>query len=369
MKSTVFSVNSVEDIDPHLQTVQEKEMRPTLAFVFSSVVHNFEDIKSAFARSNVEVFGGSSSGEILNDEVYEDSIAVMLLDISREAFRVDVFDGEGKTSIDVGQAVAEWAKPIYEDPAIMLMSAGLHADGQQLVKGVVESMERQVPLFGCLAADDLSFKQTFVFNASKVIDNGVIAMIVDQNAVELQGFAVSGWKGIGTPKTVTKATGNIVYEIDGEPARDMYNRYLKIADDPALAAEYPLLLIRDDESVVLRAVMAVNEDKSIVYAGTVREGAKVKFSMPPGSEIVDLAIEQMTEFHQQIPDSNAIVLFSCKGRHLALGPMVEDEISAIHKLWNIPLIGFFTYGEIGPVPEGVCDFHNHTLIPVLITEK
>ena len=115
--------------------------------------------------------------------------------------------------------------------------------------------------------------------------------------------------------------------------------------------------------------MGVNEDKSIVYAGTVPEGAKVRFSMPPGSEIIEHAIEQMSEFNRQIPKSDAIVLFSCKARHVALGPMVEDEISGIYKLWNVPLVGFFTYGEIGPVPQGQCDFHNHTLVPVLIQEK
>ena len=369
MKSNVFSVTSVEEIESNLQSVQEEGMVPTLAIVFSSVVHNLEDLKSAFAKYNIEVFGASSSGEIINDEVLEDAIAVMLLDISREAFRLNVFDGEGKTSYDVGQGVAEWAKPFCENPAIMLMSAGLLVDGQKLVKGVIDNLGLQVSLFGCLAGDNLNFKETFVFNSSQVIANGAVALIFDQNVVELQGHAVSGWKGIGTPKTVTKATGNIVHEIDDEPALDMYNKYLKIGDDPALAVEYPLLLIRDDDSVVLRAVMGVNEDKSIVYAGTVPEGAKVKFSMPPGSEITDLAIEQMSEFNQQIPGSNAIVLFSCKARHLALGPMVEDEISAIHKLWNVPLVGFFTYGEIGPVAKAGCDFHNYTLVPVLINER
>ncbi len=369
MKPTVFSVASVEEIEPYLESVREEGLAPSLAFVFSSVVHNLEELKASFAKFDLEVFGASSSGEITNDEVHEESIAVMLLDISREAFRVNIFDGEGKTSTEVGQGVAEWAKPIYDNPAIMVMSAGLHADGQQIVKGVVDTMERQVPLFGCLAGDELTFKETFVFNASQVIPNGVVALVFDQNAIELQGLAVCGWKGIGTPKTVTKSEGNIVYKIDDEPALDMYNKYLTIGDDPALAGEYPLLLIRDDDSVVLRAVMGVNEDKSIVYAGTVPEGSKVKFSMPPGSEIIDLTIEQMSEFNQQIPNSNAILLFSCKARHVALGPMVEDEISAIHKLWNVPLVGFFTYGEIGPVPNGGCDFHNHTLVPVLINEK
>jgi hypothetical protein len=369
MEPTVFSVTSVEEIEPQLQSVRLEGLAPTLALVFSSVVHNLEELKDAFAKFDIEVFGASSSGEITDDEVHEQSIAVMLLDINRDAFRLKLFEGEGKSSSDVGQGVAEWAKPIYDNPAIILMSAGLHADGQQIVKGVIDTMERQVPLFGCLAGDELTFKETFVFDASQVIANGAVVLVFNQNAVELQGLAVCGWKGIGTPKTVTKAAGNIVYEIDDEPALDMYNQYLKIGDDPALAGEYPLLLIRDDDSVVLRAVMGVNDDRSIFYAGTVPEGSKVKFSMPPGSEIIDLAIEQMSEFNQQIPNSNAIVLFSCKARHLALGPMVEDESSASHKLWNVPLVGFFTYGEIGPVLKGGCDFHNHTLVPVLINEK
>ena len=113
----------------------------------------------------------------------------------------------------------------------------------------------------------------------------------------------------------------------------------------------------------------INEDKSIIYAGSVPEGAKVRFSMPPGSEIIDHAIEQMSEFNQQIPKSDAIVLFSCKARHMVLGPMVEDEISAVHKLWEVPLVGFFSYGEIGPLPQGQCDFHNETLVAALIHEK
>ena len=369
MKSTVFSVTSVEAIDPLLESARKEGLAPSLAFVFSSLVHNLEELKDSFAKFNIEVFGASSSGEITNDEVHEESIAVMLLDINRDAFRINIFDGEGKSSSEVGQGVAEWAKPIYDNPAMMLMSAGLHADGQQIVQGVIDTMERQIPLFGCLAGDDLMFKETFVFNASQVITNGVVALIFDQSTIELHGLAASGWKGIGTPKTVTKAEGNIVHKIDDKPALDMYNEYLKIGDDPVLAGEYPLILIRDDGSVVLRAVMGVNEDKSIVYAGTVPEGSKVKFSMPPGSEIIDLAIEQMSEFNQQNPNSKALVLFSCKARHMALGPMVEDEISAIHKLWNVPLVGFFTYGEIGPVLNGGCDFHNHTLVPVLINEK
>jgi hypothetical protein len=369
MKSRVFTATSVEQVEPYLQNIRQEGLAPTLAIVFSSVIHDLKELGAVFAKYDIEVFGASSSGEITNDGIHEESIVVMLLDINRDAYRLNIFDGEGKTSNQLGQSVAEWAKTIYDNPAFMVMSGGVRADGEQIVNGVLYTMGRQVSLFGGLAGDDMRMQETSVFGASQVITNGVVALIFDQNTIDLQGIAASGWKGIGTPKTITKAEGNIVYRIDDEPVLDMYNKYLNIGDDTRLAVEYPLLLIRDDGSFVLRAAFVVNQDKSIVYAGTVPEGAKVRFSMPPGSEIIDHAIEQMSEFNKQISRPDAIVLFSCKGRHIALGPMVEDEISALHKLWNVPLVGFFSYGEIGPVPQGRCDFHNYTLVPVLISEK
>jgi hypothetical protein len=372
MKPTVFSVSSVEEIELQLQKIRHEGLAPTMAIVFSSVAHNLDEVRTAFAKFDLQVFGASAGGEIVNDEVYEGAIAVMLLDISRDAYRLDVFDGEDKTSMEVGQGIAEWAKTIYDDPALMVMSAGLHADGEQIVNGITYTMGREVPLFGCLAGfgrDYAPMFETFVFDASHVISNGVAALVFDRNAIELQGVAASGWKGIGTPKTITKAEGNIVYRIDDEPAMDIYNKYLNIGDDPSLAMEYPLHLMRDDGSYVMRAVMLVNEDKSIIYGGTVPEGAKVRFSMPPGPEIIEYAVEQITEFNQQVDRADAIVLFSCAARYAALGPMVEDEISGIRKLWNVPLVGFFTFGEIGPALKGRCDFHNNTLVPVLIREK
>ena len=370
MKPTVFSVASVEQIGPQLQGALKEGLAPTLAIVFSSVSHNLEEVKAVFAKHEIDVFGASTGGEITNDEVLEESIVVMLLDISRDAYRLNVFDGKGKTSNQVGQSVAEWAEPVYDDPACMVMSAGFGADGDQIVNGIIYAMERQIPLFGGFAGTKIgTAPETFVFDSSQVLADGVVALIFDRNAIELQGIAASGWKGIGTPKNITKAAGNIVYTIDDEPALDVYNKYLNIGGDATLANEYPLVWIREDGTSVMRAAMWINEDKSIVYGGTVPEGAKVRFGMSPGVEIIEHAIEQMSKFRQQVPRGDAIILFSCSARHLALGPMVSEEISAIRKLWDVPLVGFFTHGEIGPGAEGRCDFHNYTLVPVLIHEK
>jgi hypothetical protein len=369
MRVKVFSVNSVEQIEPHLKEVQKEGMVPNLAIVFSSVIHNFEELITIFTKYHIDIFGSSSAGEIINNEVCEESIVMMLFEISRDAYQVNVFDGDGKTYFQVGQNVAEWAKGIYKNPAFMVMVAGLLANGDEIIDGISHTMERQVPLFGGCAGDDLKMEGTFVFNVSKVIKNGVVALIFDWNTIDLKGIAVSGWRGIGTPKTITKSQGNIVYRIDNEPALDVYNKYLNINGDIQLGLEYPLLLLRDDGTFVMRVALAVNEDKSMVYGGTLPEGSKVRFSMPPGSEIIDHEIEQISAFSQHLTGADAVMLISCKARHMALGPMIEDEISSIYDLWKIPLIGFFSYGEIGQLPQGKCDFHNHTLVLVLIHEN
>ncbi|MGA2937236.1 MAG: FIST N-terminal domain-containing protein [Syntrophobacteraceae bacterium] len=375
MKPSVFSATSVQEVEAHLQNASKEGLKPTLAIVFSSVAHDLKAVSVAFAKHDIDVFGASSAGEICNDEFLEESIVAMLLDVSRDTYRLKVFEGREKTSSQIGQNIGEWAKTVYENPALMVMSGGILADGDGILNGIINEMGRQAPLFGGMAGDDLKAHETFVFDGSRITSNGAVALIFDRNVIGLQGVAFSGWKGIGTSKTVTKARGNIVYEINGEPTLDIYRKYLDFGHDPSveitvvLASQYPLLLNRDDGSSVLRAVVHINDDKSLVYAGSVPEGAKVRFGMAPGPEIIDHVIEQISEFSRQAPRSEAIVLFSCVARHLALGPMVEDEIAAVRKLWDVPLVGFFTYGEIGPVLQGRCDYHNNTLVPVLIYQK
>jgi hypothetical protein len=251
----------------------------------------------------------------------------------------------------------------------MMVVGGFLADGDEIISGITQTMGRQIPLFGGLANNEQLVPETLVFDSSHVLSEGVCALVFNQAVIELRGVAASGWMGIGTTKTVTKSKGNLVYEIDNLPVMDIYKKYLGLEDDLLVAVEYPLLVMRDDESYVVRAAMAMNEDGSLAYSGSIQEGAKVRFSIPPGLEIVDYSIEQISKVVQPDSGPDAIVLFSCKLRHMTLGPLIENELSAIGELWNVPMVGFFTAGEIGPHPNGLCDFHGTAIVPVLIREK
>lgn len=371
MKAQTFKVSTPEEILPAIDTFRKNTGMPTLAIVFASVAHSLEQIQHVFRNTGIAVFGASSSGEVADTVVCEESIVFMLLDIVPDVFQLAAFEGYGRTSYQLGQQVGDWARTTFANPALLLLSAGLQADGEQIVRGVIDAVGYELPLFGGLAGDDLRMQGTYVFSRENLLSLGALALLFDSQQIELNGTAVSGWRGIGTPKTITRSEGNIVYEIDGEPALDVYARYLNLSmgSSTALNAEHPLLLLRDDGAFVLRAAMIINPDKSMVYAGSVPQGSRVLFSMPPGFEITDHALEGLQEFRKITPEVDAVLMFSCKARHLALGPIIDDEISAVYQLWQMPMVGFFTYGEIGPNSLGHCDFHNDTLSMVLLRQK
>jgi hypothetical protein len=111
------------------------------------------------------------------------------------------------------------------------------------------------------------------------------------------------------------------------------------------------------------------EEKTLILAGGVKQGDKFRFSISPGFEVIDQTIQEFGHLQYEEPKTDLIVLFSCKGRHAAIGPLIEDEIVGINNYWDAPLIGFFSYGEFGNVKNGKSDFHNETCSLVLIREQ
>lgn len=371
MKTLAFLAETPQQLEENILKAHADGLRPNIAFVFSSVTQPLETVRAIFANHKIAVFGCTTSGEFANTGSLEESISVMLFELPATAFKMQTFEGANKTSYQVGEEAAQWARSVFTSPALLILSAGLQADGEAIVHGIIDTMQYEIPLFGGLAGDNLKMQGTYIFTTEKVLGLGLLALVLDSEKIEIKGLTVSGWKGFGTVKTITHSEGNIVYTIDDQPALDIYSRYLNIGvgDDHTLAAEYPLLLMREDGTFVMRAAMVVNPDKSMIYAGSVPQGSKVQFSMSPNTEIMDIALDNLKKFKEGVSQADAVVIFSCKARHLTLGPMVDDEISAIHELWGTPLVGFFSYGEIGPTTLGRCDFHNDTLSFVSLRAK
>jgi hypothetical protein len=373
MKAQPLAADSVETLERQLATLRGGEFAPTLAIVFASVTHDLAEVARIFREAGIDVFGASSSGEIVGggagDVIREGSIVALLVDLDRSAYGIRLVDQDGRTSHDLGVAAGRWARATFDRGPMVVLAAGLTTDGEQIVRGLQSEMGPDAPIFGGFAGDDWKLIRTFVFTGRKLSSEGILVLAFDGDRVTLDGVASSGWVAVGAEKTVTKAEGNIVHTIDGVPALDVYKDYLGLTNDTDLIIpEYPLQIQRDGYSVLRAALMALPETRSLVFAGTVPEGAKVRFSCSPGATITDQALNEIRAFHHRVPDADALLLFSCKARHFALGPLAEDEVGPMQRLWNVPMVGFYTYGEFGKNAAGATDFHNETCVLVALKE-
>jgi hypothetical protein len=238
-----------------------------------------------------------------------------------------------------------------------------------------------------MAGDDLLAEKPLVFTNGKSTDNAIVALIIDEDKIDVRGIATCGWNAIGTTKTVTKSEGNIVYTIDDKPALDMLMKYLGVEVKPDENKEivtfqnswyYPLQLERENGDSVIRATRFANsEDRSLICTGSVPQGSKIKFSMPPDFDSIETVVaecESLKDNAQQQAD--ALIMFSCVTRHLSFGALMKEEIEQVQKVWDAPMAGFFTYGEYGKSlsarqagKTGKHEFHNNTCCLVVLKEK
>jgi hypothetical protein len=371
MNPFVYSVTSVDDLKTGILEYIQKGNKPTLAFVFSSWAHVPAEIGKVFENYDIDVFGATSFAEIDRGKIREGSITVMLLDILKNKYRLGFFGGEKKTSFEIGRETAAWSKTVFENPGLMVVTSLRDSNGDNVVNGIRSISGSSATLLGGMAGNDLNPEHYPIVYGSKIsLTNGIAALVIDQDAVILNGFTSSGWKGIGTSKTVTRSIDNVLYTVDNQPAAEVYNKYLNISRESELydSGQYGIQIEREDGSLVTRVATNFNDDGSILFAGTIPQGSKIKFSSAPGIELVQQTINHLAEFHHKIPEADAAVLFSCGARFFALSPSIEKETIAVSNLWEAPCMGFFTYGEFGPDSKGLCDFHNFTLSLVLLKE-
>lgn len=121
----------------------------------------------------------------------------------------------------------------------------------------------------------------------------------------------------------------------------------------------------------MRPVMFFNwKDRSVMVNGSVEQGAKIRLSVPPDFEVIDEVVEGAQEVKaNEFPEAEAVVMFSCIGRRVALGPLIGREIEGVRSTFDVPMAGFFTYGEFGRATDGNHEYHNLTCCWLALKEK
>lgn len=378
MKAKSIKGNSASEISEALNEAMGDGYEPTLAVVFLSIKQDREAICQLLDDKNIDIFGATTAGEFIDGEIGEESTAILLLDLNPNYFKVMFIEAGEKNTRDVARKIGEEGLKTFSNPAFIVVSGGIATDGEMIVHGIEDAVGNNVTIFGGLAGDDFTMTGTYVFTNGKSTNNGLTAIILDEDKISVKGLATSGWKPVGTVRTITKSEGNVVYTIDDEPALDVIIKYMGVSKDldewkdviVNVGSEFPMQLQREDADPVLRAPLFANKtDRSLVCAGSVPQGSKIRFSLPPDFDVIDKVVAECTDVKEnEQPKGEAMIMFSCKARHLSLGPMVSDEISQVKNVWDTPMVGFFSYGEMGKTSKGKHEFHNNTCSLVVLEE-
>lgn len=380
MQAKTIQATSLSELTLALDHATADGYAPTLAVVFCSVAQHPAQVQALLRERGLDVFLMTTAGELIGDEVLEGALVLMLLDLKRESYRLFGADTVGGDTLALARAAGQHARAAFARPAIVVAASGLGTNAELLMEGILGCFAGQeVPqLFGGLAADDLKMQGTFVGSQDLTTPNGLATLVFDTDRVSIGGQATSGWDTLGVEKTVTRSEGNVLLELDGEPALDVFGKFFQFqtanADrDEYMAvnfAQYPLQMrSRAGHSVLRSPLMADAGRKALVFAGTLPEGSVVRFSVPPGFDLIEKSAADLAQLTARVPNAEALLLFSCKARHMALGPLIGDESANISALWGAPLLGLLTYGEIGAAAGSTCDFHNATCSLVALAEK
>jgi len=387
MKAKSIKGKSTEEINRAFVESMALDFKPTLAIVFMSVKQDIEAVSGLLDEKGIQIFGATTAGEFIDDEMEEGSIVILLLDMNPDYFRIEFLKTSPDTVFEDAKKIGATGKETFENPAFIIANSGVSLDGEPIVEGIEQgfgsaphSTGKEVTIFGGKAADDLALESTFVFTNGKKNDCAIVALIIDEDKIDVRGIATCGWNAIGTTKTVTKSEGSIVYTIDDKPALDMLMNYLgveiKQEGDKEIVTflsswYYPLQLERENVDPIIRTAMFANSnDRSLICSGKVPQGAKIKFSLPPDFDSIDKVVEECKSIKDNAQQqADALIMFSCVSRYLSFGIVTKEEIEQVQKIWDAPMAGFFSYGEYGKSKTGKNEYHNNTCCVVALTEN
>ncbi len=351
-----------------------------LVLVFGGTDLLTEDVLADLQRRypRALLFGGSTAGEILGAGVYDDSIvatAIRFADTRLHIASQPVPDAAASHA--AGQALA--ARLPREDLAhVLVLTTGLDVNGTELVDGLKSALPEGVDLTGGLTGDGARFQRTLVIADGPPVEHGVAALGLYGSRIRIGHGCLGGWDPFGPDRLITRSRGNVLYELDGHSALDLYKQYLgeHAAQLPASALLFPLALHREGEAdaALVRAVLAVNEaDQSMTFAGDVPEGQYARMMRANFDRLVEGAsgAARQARFGMAESRPQLALLISCVARKLVLAQRIEEEVEGVRDVLGeeTVLAGFYSYGEISPyTPTARCELHNQTMTITTLSE-
>jgi hypothetical protein len=371
MKAAQYKWTESEGWRPNLPTGEVGRQSVVFVFGARSLMQAGAPVRELRDHfKGAAMLGCSTSGEIVGDMVVDDSVIATLADFEHTRLRfASAAIGEAKASYDVGKELAQQLNDASLRH-VFVLSDGLHVNGSDLARGLAGSVSKGVSITGGLSGDGTNFAETWVVADGAAGPERVAAVGLYGDGLRIGYASMGGWEPFGPLRTITRAEGNILYELDKRSALDLYKSYLGSHAEqlPSSALLFPILVTdaKGGQGVV-RTVLSVDEQKkSMTFAGDIPQGGTAQLMKTNVDDLVDGATSAAKASLSGLGDKqpDLAILVSCVGRKLVMKQRTEEEIEAIRDVFgrDTKISGFYSYGELCPfVHGGECRLHNQTM--------
>lgn len=321
------------------------------------------------------LFGCSTSGEIADTQVLDDSIVATALAFDRTTLQVASTAIASEADSHAAGCRLGARLPPERLSHVLVLSDGLKVNGSQLVEGLTGVLPPGVAVTGGLAGDGTRFQETLVIRGDRAQPRIVAALGFYGSRLRVGCASLGGWDPFGPERVITRAVGNVLYELDGQSALALYKGYLgeHVADLPASGLLFPLSVRRhESEDATVRTILGIDDDaQSMTFAGDMPVGARARLMKANFDRLVDGATGAARASQAIAESADLALLISCVGRKLVLKQRTEEEVEAVRDVLGdgTALTGFYSYGEISPfVATAKCQLHNQTMTVTTFAE-
>ena len=323
-----------------------------LVQIFSGIIEKetLENLSSYILNKlpKSKIIGSTTDGEILNDKVNTNSIVISFTTFKHSFLNLEtiIIDKKNKSYKD-GKELAK--QLLHEKSKVFIIFAsGLKINPEEFLNGI-KFIAPKVVIAGGLAGDNAQFNDTYIISENNVLSSAAVGISISSDELYINNQYSLAWENLGRTFEVNKSFENTLYEIDNMTPYDLYKKYLgeEVAKKlPDIGIEFPLIIQENGEKIA-RAPLKLNEDGSIIFAGNLNIGSKVKFGIGNIEELLNGSSTLVNSLNKY--KNEAIFIYSCMARRRFLDDKASLDIKHFNKI--APTSGFFTYGEFYSSPS------------------
>ena len=347
----------------------------TIVFAFGQrapLAHpaTFEAVKARFPSARLVLV--STAGSFANTLIEDQSVVctAVRFEKSGATFAVEHLDSPEELPAVCRRLAAGIAAPDLRH--VLIFSDGSSVNGTILSEALNAELSPGVTLSGGLAGDGTDFIQTLVGLDAPPSPGVLVAIGLCGSSLKVGFGSAGGWSPFGPKRTVTASRGNVLQELDGKLALELYKTYLGPEAEalPASALRFPLHVTSPDQpNPVVRTILSIDEKEgTMTFAGDIPVGATVQLMRASFEDLIAGAEDAATAATQ---DAELVLCVSCVGRRIVLGHRTEEELEGVRSVFGKKpvLTGFYSYGELAPSGlDHKCQLHNQTMTITSISE-